>query len=493
MSFLPPPGLTVPVSSPSTRAPSPILTYEDTTGRYGTPFAISKNDVTTLVGDFLDPDSDGVRAVCDILNGAPVQQVLASQSILGLLLHLVAHTRSLNHTVMTLTSKVEAMAANVSRNGVAIAAAARIPAPAPAPPPAPKASYAAAAAGPAAPGEGKKKRTRSENPLPPPPTAQGALPAHTPSPPATTPVKKPTLPAAQRRFFAQRIIASPIEDSEKFAASLPIILARDLEANGASAADISLAFSVTINSNGTVTVLASPTTPATLYLPYFARFTALLNTLLPVKGNLYKSFVLAPTNVDFAIHALPRHALGEDNVAVSEIMAHAIRYASGAIISSARFLQNNADKRALKPTTTIVISVPQDQIEILGSSIRLFSRPRRIEKMFPSSPSTQCHNCCQFGHAAARCKSLTPVCPYCAGPHTRSNHRCGNPSCQNGGNSKSVMGCCTTIALKCANCGLEHGATSPLCNVKMNALTSRRPQPQSSEAMEQDQSPTTKE
>ena len=59
----------------------------------------------------------------------------------------------------------------------------------------------------------------------------------------------------------------------------------------------------------------------------------------------------------------------------------------------------------------------------------------------------RCNKCQVFGHSAKKCRSKTPKCPHCAGPHTHQQ-------CKNRKNRK------------CANCGLTtHGAAYAGCSV----------------------------
>jgi hypothetical protein len=151
---------------------------------------------------------------------------------------------------------------------------------------------------------------------------------------------------------------------------------------------------------------------------FFQVLTNALNTELPVGENPYNSFNLVPTTADYAIHNVPVHVLPLDPTELFQTMKDAIGFSNGAIISGARFLKPNPEDR-MKATTSIVVSVTPDQAALLTESIRLFSRPRKCEKMFSSSPITQCRNCCKFGHPAQLCKNEHPTCPICAGRHNK--------------------------------------------------------------------------
>lgn len=227
-----------------------------------------------------------------------------------------------------------------------------------------------------------------------------------PPPPTPRTKKQPkratALPGALRRFFSTRSSPSPIADSKKWAASLPISLAALLESQQAK---VSLALNCTINDIGTITITTSASQPATDFLPFMKLLTDHLNDTLPVEYNHYKDFKLAPTTVDFAIHALPLHILPLDPTELTVSMKQAIRYASeGSVdIISARYLISDPSKRT-KNTSSVVISVSMEDAPTIPSSINLFSRSRKCERMVSSGPATQCRNCQEFGHIASRCK-----------------------------------------------------------------------------------------
>jgi len=100
----------------------------------------------------------------------------------------------------------------------------------------------------------------------------------------------------------------------------------------------------------------------------------------------------------------------------------------------------------------------------MGSSIRLFSRSRTIERAYSSNRYTQCKNCWGDGHVAPRCPSTSPICPICSLNHTRAVHRYPNPTCPGGGNLKAAPGCCSSSPPRCINCGGPHTVTHRDCD-----------------------------
>lgn len=298
----------------------------------------------------------------------------------------------------------------------------------------------------------------------------------TPNPTEESPLKAAkmpaatALPAALRHFYAPQTTHAPIADSDKWAAVLPLLMSKTLEQVNAL---VSLALSCTINPNGAVTVTTSPTQPATAYEPYIAVLTNTLNDNLPVELNHFAQFRLAPTTVDFAIHALPLHVPPLSNQDLSATMKQAIRYASNGVvdINSARYLVPDPSNR-LKPTSSVVVAVSLAKSTMIPSSINLFSCARKCECMVSTNAATQCRNCQKFGHIAVRCKQEFPSCPFCNLRHTRAAHWCGNSGCEKGGNDKPVPGCFGVFLLHYANCGTMHVSTSPTCPIRIEVLAS---------------------
>lgn len=341
------------------------------------------------------------------------------------------------------------------------------------------------------------------------PTAASLM-SSNPQPPSSPPKKTskknnkapqahsgPARPTALRRFFAVRSSPEAWEDAAKFEASLPLILSAALEKENAP---VSLALTRKINPNSTVSVELPPTQPAAEYVSFFNLLTDVLNDSLPIKLNHFSCFQLAPSTVDFAIHTVPLHALPLDNAELPITMKQALRYASGNTIeiSSARYLRSDPSLRT-KATSTIVVAVSLAQADQFPSSINLFSRLRRCERLIATNAATQCRNCQQFGQIAARCKQDHPTYPICSLNHTRVAHRCSNDGCEKGGNLKPVPDCCGATLSKCSICKLSHPSFSPSCPSRITALASLKarftkaapaptpePTPRTNEPMEED-------
>ena len=99
------------------------------------------------------------------------------------------------------------------------------------------------------------------------------------------PVKKgpPSLPGAQRHFFAPRQSPAPHPDALTIAATFPDIAARVLRESNCL---LPLGFSATVNPRGSVSLTVTDKgTPAASYAPYFDSLTRALNQSFPVGEN----------------------------------------------------------------------------------------------------------------------------------------------------------------------------------------------------------------
>jgi len=288
--------------------------------------------------------------------------------------------------------------------------------------------------------------------------------------PATQPPK--SLPTAERRFYAPRSSPSEHQQASLIAATFPDIAARVLrDANCV----LPLAVTTKVNDRGSVTLLVTdPATPAAAFAPYFDALSAQLNKSFPVGESPWLPFRLAPNEAQLAIHSLPIAFLPEDPNELFPCLAESILNSKDIRILAARYLNPDAQSRVGKTATSVIVSVHPGDVPAMGSSIRLFSRPRTVERAYSSNRYTQCKNCGGYGHVAPRCPSVDPVCPICSLNHTRAMHRCPNPTCPGGGNIKATPGCCSSSPPRCANCGGAHTATHRDCDSRPSPPPLRR-------------------
>jgi len=278
--------------------------------------------------------------------------------------------------------------------------------------------------------------------------------------PATQPPK--SLPTAERRFYAPRSSPSEHQQASLIAATFPDMAARVLrDAN----CILPLAVTTKVNDRGSVTLLVTDAaTPAAAFAPYFDALSAQLNKSFPVGESPWLPFRLAPNEAQLAIHSLPIAFLPEDPNELFPCLAELILNSKDIRILAARYLNSDAQSRVGRTATSVIVSVHPGDVLAMGSSIRLFSRSRTVERAYSSNRYTQCKNCWGFGHVAPRCPSADPVCPICSLSHTRAMHRCPNPTCPGGGNIKATPGCCSSSPPRCANCGGAPTATQRDCD-----------------------------
>jgi len=274
----------------------------------------------------------------------------------------------------------------------------------------------------------------------------------------------PSLPLASRRFFAPRSEPAPHALAQRIAASFPDIAAATLTDSNCL---LPKGFIAKVNNRGAVSLTGTnPNTPAEAYAPYFDALTRRLNQSFPVRNNPWLTFTQAPTTVQLAIHSIPTHILPDDDEHLFTFIKNSILNAKAVEIGAARYLNQSRAARLTKQATSVVVSVNPDDVPTLIPAIFLFSKRLKVEKTTQANRYTQCTNCYRFGHASARCTQKHPTCPYCALHHTRSAHRCQNPTCPKGGDSKAVSGCCPTSPPHCPNCGDDHDAFFKECGAR---------------------------
>ena len=276
----------------------------------------------------------------------------------------------------------------------------------------------------------------------------------------------PPLTSAARRFYAPRNIPAPDPERDLIRIRWPDLAASVLrEANSG----LPGSFKVFVNGNGRVSLTVIDTSvPAASYSAFFDALIHKLNQFFPVGDNPWMPFRLAPTDLQSAIHGLPIKAHPEADPALCDLLQPSIFNSQSVLISKARFLNpDRASRLHDKEAFSVVVQVPAEDGKSLTdlSRIPILSGNYVIKRAYPSSPSNQCNNCCRFGHVKPRCKKPT-ICPLCAGPHAKTEHRCPNPTCPRGGNLKPVLNCCIASPGRCPNCSEDHSASYRDCTAR---------------------------
>ena len=298
------------------------------------------------------------------------------------------------------------------------------------------------------------------------------------SPPATTaskvasvieaasPKGPPPLTSPARRFYAPRNIPAPHPERDLIRIRWPDLAASVLrEANSG----LPVSFKVFVNDNGAVSLTVIDTSvPAASYSPFFDALTQKLNQSFPVGDNPWMPFWLAPSDIQFAIYGLPIKAHPEADAALCDLLQPSIFNSHSVLISKASFLNPDRASRVHdKNPFSVVVQVPSEDGKSLTDLSRfpILGGNYVIERAYPLSPSKQCNNCWRFGHVKSRCKNST-ICPLCAGPHAKTEHRCPNPTCPRGGNLKPVLNCCIASPARCPNCSEDHSVSYRDCTAR---------------------------
>jgi len=281
-----------------------------------------------------------------------------------------------------------------------------------------------------------------------------------------------SLPTAERRFYGPHSSPSEHQQASLMAATFSDIAARVLrDAN----CILPLAVTTKVNDRGSVTLLVTdPATPAAPFAPYFDAVSAQLNKSFPVGESPWLPFRLAPNKAQLPIHSLPIAFLPENPDELLPCLGESILNSKKIRILAARYLNPDVASREGISATSVIVSVHPGDVPAMGSSIRLLSRSRTVERAYSSNKYTQCKNCGGYGHVAPRCPSPDPVCPICSLNHTRAMHRCSNHTYPGGGNLKATPGCCSSSPPRCANCQGAHTATHRDCDSRPAPPTLRR-------------------
>ena len=250
----------------------------------------------------------------------------------------------------------------------------------------------------------------------------------------------PSLSYASRWFYAIRDSLAPYPLAANIKRTLPDIVASTLSDSNCL---LPKSFFAKVNDRGVVSLtVTDPLTPASFHSAYLDALTHRLNQSFPTGSNPWLTFTLAPTAVQLAIYSNPCAVLPDHDDELYPFLKQSIENAKETTIISARYLNKDKDSRLSKNATSVVVSVDPDDVGKLISGIFLFSERRKVEKVVQANGNTQSTNCYRYRPAFARCAQKHPTCPYCALHHTRSVHRCQNPTCPKGGHEKPISGCC---------------------------------------------------
>jgi hypothetical protein len=116
-----------------------------------------------------------------------------------------------------------------------------------------------------------------------------------------------------------------------------------------------------------------------------------------------------------------------------------------------------ANKRPNQLAGALVVAFPtlQEATSAIRNRLYIAGISAKVEKLYSTSPTSQCTKCQGFGHLEAYCKKPA-TCRLCASSHHTKQHAC--TSCN------STLRC-PHLVPKCANCKEAHSAGDPTCEV----------------------------
>jgi hypothetical protein len=139
---------------------------------------------------------------------------------------------------------------------------------------------------------------------------------------------------------------------------------------------------------------------------------------------------------------------------------------STTLVTSPRWL-TSPEKQIGKAFSSVVLAVQSlsEAEVIIKKGLLVYGRKLKAEKFLDMKPTDQCSKCQSFGHHSLRC-SREPKCQICGANHETFLHKCNK--CNTTGKS------CPHSTIRCANCGQNHKANDPSCEV-IKAVRSAEP------------------
>lgn len=203
----------------------------------------------------------------------------------------------------------------------------------------------------------------------------------------------------------------------------------------------------------------SAKTKGTDYLTYLEY----IKSRIEEEGNLkITSIEGEPRWSKFLLHGVPISATMDD-------VATSIQQSYPGVLQLAqtpRWLTTDLKRQTSgKGMSTVVLSVAgKHTLQSLGYQFLFICNSRcRLAKYLPFGPSSQCGNCCRFGHPTSMCQDKVPTCGVCGKQHATRYHPCPAPDCKGGGR-------CTHSPTHCVNCENNlHTSIHPQCPAREKA------------------------
>jgi len=278
-----------------------------------------------------------------------------------------------------------------------------------------------------------------------------------------SPKPKQVVNVARRKLFATRTTAKPLADPAREEARISLAVATVLTGCECKAPTNLQVFSN--KTNGTITLTAPAGTDSGQYAKYIDKITEALNGTIGPDEPRYLPFRRAPTDVDVIIHGVSLTAIPNNDKDLEEEVKKAFNVTHRFEIAGAKFLKPKEEDRKDKKATSIIIRVPEAEVDNVTPSVLFMGKYKTSAVMWQASATTQCHKCWKFGHPLAGCKARGEICPICSKAHTQREHKCHQTACS--GHRRIIPGCCLMTPAKCPACGGPHSALDNNCPEKL--------------------------
>jgi len=188
---------------------------------------------------------------------------------------------------------------------------------------------------------------------------------------------------AKRRMYPARATPAPLPEASKLKPKISMAITKELQKCGCSGPTN---LQIQINpTNGSVSLTTAPSTEAAKYMNYLAPMTIALSATLPEAARDSKEFKRAPTDTQVVIYGISHEATSNEEDSLYTVMKESLFLGQQVNISSARFLQKDPKIRETKRYTSVVVSLPTDDVEKITPAVFVFGRHKSSAVMWHSN------------------------------------------------------------------------------------------------------------
>ena len=121
-------------------------------------------------------------------------------------------------------------------------------------------------------------------------------------------------------------------------------------------------------------------------------------------------------------------------------------------------------KRHASVVITLRSQEDADRLLRRNGGLMAFGEFVKTSRYTDKRPLKQCKTCWRYDHYQQTCKSDTPTCRLCSGPHQEQVHRCRQCDKRD----------CEHMPLRCVNCEEAHPSDYAMCNARRAVIGSER-------------------